>query len=421
MKIRIDPGPSSGCVRVPSSKSLGHRAAICAMLARGESVLTRLPDSQDMDATLDAAALWGAHVRRSGDTARIIGDLTGRTYRGETVFCRESGSTLRFLIPIFATRPGSAAFSGAGRLMDRPQDAYARLFARRGLPFAVEDGVLHISGPLQGGRYELDGSVSSQFISGLLFALPLLAEDSVLAVRPPFTSRSYAMLTCDMLARFGIRIRWIDENTCSIPGGQTYRPTDIVIDGDDSQAAFWAVLGAVNAPVGIDGLARDSRQGDRVFADILQACGASARWEEGILSFSAGALDSFCADLADCPDLGPILTVLALFCRGESHLCHAGRLRFKESDRIAAMESELRKLGADIFSGADDIYIRGGRPLVPTAVLHGHNDHRIVMALAIAATRARSPVIIDGAEAVRKSYPGFWEDLRRTGIRWEEV
>ena len=421
MDIRVYPGPSGGRILAPPSKSLGHRAALCAMLAEGESRLTRLPDSQDMEATLAAAALWGARVERRGDAARIQGDPTGGGYRGTPVFCRESGSTLRFLIPVFATRRGEACFTGSGRLMERPQEVYAELFRERGLPFALENGVLRLRGPLTPGTYGLDGGVSSQFVSGLLFALPLLAGDSVLEVRPPFTSRSYALLTTDMLVRFGVHVEWTKENVCRIPGGQRYRGCDYAVEGDDSQAAFFAVLGAVNRPVEIEGLARDSRQGDRVAADILRDCGAEVLGRDGAVSFAGGALHAQEIDRMDCPDLGPILTVLGLFCQGTTRIYHAGRLRYKESDRIAAMETELRKLGAQVASGEDEVFVTGGRPLVPAAPLEGHNDHRIVMALAVAATRAQAPVIIRGAEAVRKSYPGFWEDLARAGIHWEEV
>ena len=420
MTARIRPGRApAGTLAAPPSKSMAHRAVLCAALAGGESRLSGLAHSQDIDATLGAAAALGARVETGADWARITG--AGPLRAPDTpIDCNESGSTLRFLIPLAALGAQPVAFTGRGRLMQRPQGVYRDLFAAQGLRFEQRPDSLTVAGPLRPGSFELAGDVSSQFVSGLLFALPLLAGNSRLRLRPPVESRSYIELTRAAQRRFGVESRWLDEYTLAVPGGQAYRPQDMAIEGDWSQAAFPAVLGALAGDVAVTGLEPGGLQGDAAVADILRRCGGRVEAAPGGFRFVKSALHGVRIDLADCPDLGPILMVLGLFCEGETVIYNAGRLRLKESDRIAAMEQELRKVGGDIQSDGGTVTVRRSALHPPAAPFQGHNDHRVVMSLTVLAAAAGLPAEIDGAEAVAKSWPGFFAAVRQLGVEVEE-
>ena len=423
MRAILYPSEISGRVAAPPSKSMAHRALICAALAKGESRVLNLSASQDITATLAAMRLLGASAAdmdapecRRGAAAAYAHWSGERTVSGPgslilkgtgglpfapvsgPVDCCESGSTLRFLIPLFSLTGAPVRFTGRGRLMERPQGVYARMFAERGLGFAQDADGITVRGALSAGEYTLAGNISSQFISGLLFALPLLSGASVIRITPPFESRSYVDLTLRALADFGVRAAFTDENTIAVPGGQTYLPCAYTVEGDYSQAAFLAVLGAARGGVAVTGLREDSLQGDRAILDILARCGARIIRTDGAALFEKSALRGTEIDLADCPDLG--------------------RLRMKESDRIAAMEQELRKMGAELFSTQDTVTVRGGA-LHGADGLYGHNDHRVVMALAVAAYAAGVPAAIGGAEAVNKSWPDFFETVRALGGKVE--
>lgn len=416
MTVYIRPGPPpSGVLAAPPSKSMAHRAVLCAALADGESRLTGLAHSQDIDATLAAAAALGAQVEAGESWARIAGAAPLQA-PAAPVDCCESGSTLRFLIPLAALTGRPVAFTGRGRLMQRPQSIYQELFASQGLRFEQEGDTLTVAGPLRPGCFSLAGDVSSQFISGLLFALPLLDGDSRLCLKPPVESRSYIEMTRAAQSRFGVASAWLDEYTLAVPGGQAYRPRDMAIEGDWSQAAFPAALGALAGDVTVTGLEPGTLQGDAVILDILRRCGGRAEAVPGGVRFQKSALHGTKIDLADCPDLGPILMALGLLCEGETVITNAGRLRLKESDRIAAMEQELRKLGGRIESDGGTVTIRRSALHAPAGPLWGHNDHRVVMSLTVLAAAAGLPVQIDGAEAVAKSWPGFFAAVRQLGV-----
>lgn len=416
MTVYIRPGPPpSGVLAAPPSKSMAHRAVLCAALADGESRLTGLAHSQDIDATLAAAAALGAQVEAGEGWARIAGAAPLQA-PAAPVDCCESGSTLRFLIPLAALTGRPVAFTGRGRLMQRPQSVYQELFASQGLRFGQEGDTLTVAGPLRPGCFSLAGDVSSQFISGLLFALPLLDGDSRLCLKPPVESRSYIEMTRAAQSRFGVASAWLDEYTLAVPGGQAYRPRDMAIEGDWSQAAFPAALGALAGDVTVTGLEPGTLQGDAVILDILRRCGGRAEAVPGGVRFQKSALHGTKIDLADCPDLGPILMALGLLCEGETVIANAGRLRLKESDRIAAMEQELRKLGGQIESDGGTVTIRRSVLHAPAGPLWGHNDHRVVMSLTVLAAAAGLPVQIDGAEAVAKSWPGFFAAVRQLGV-----
>ncbi len=416
MTVYIRPGPPpSGVLAAPPSKSMAHRAVLCAALADGESRLTGLAHSQDIDATLAAAAALGAQVEAGESWARIAGAAPLQA-PAAPVDCCESGSTLRFLIPLAALTGRPVAFTGRGRLMQRPQSVYQELFASQGLRFGQEGDTLTVAGPLRPGCFSLAGDVSSQFISGLLFALPLLDGDSRLCLKPPVESRSYIEMTRAAQSRFGVASAWLDEYTLAVPGGQAYRPRDMAIEGDWSQAAFPAALGVLAGDVTVTGLEPGTLQGDAVILDILRRCGGRAEAVPGGVRFQKSALHGTKIDLADCPDLGPILMALGLLCEGETVITNAGRLRLKESDRIAAMEQELRKLGGRIESDGGTVTVRRSALHAPAGPLWGHNDHRVVMSLTVLAAAAGLPVQIDGAEAVAKSWPGFFAAVRQLGV-----
>ena len=359
-------------------------------------------------------------METSADDALVEGLGRFRPVTGP-VDCCESGSTLRFLIPLASLTGQAVTFVGRGRLMERPQSVYEQLYRERNLHFEQTPAGLTVAGTLPSGEYTVAGNVSSQFISGLLFALPLLAGDSVLHLLPPVESRSYIEMTRAAQAAFGVASRWLDDVTLAIPGGQHYRPGHYTVEGDYSQAAFLAVLGAVRGGVTIAGLAEKTLQGDAVILDILRRCGAKFARTEAGLTFEKAPLHGVDIDLADCPDLGPVLMVLGLLCEGKTVIRNAERLRIKESDRIAAMEAELRACGGVLASEGGTITIEGcaGTLHPPESPLHGHNDHRVVMSLTVLALAAGLPLSIDDAEAVQKSWPHFFDALRPLGVEVE--
>ena len=414
------PGRVGGIITAPPSKSMAHRAVLCAALAKGISHIGNLEFSKDISATLSAAGQLCARVQTGPDSAVVEG--LGRFLPiSAPVDCCESGSTLRFLIPIASLTGQAVTFVGRGRLMERPQSVYEGLYKEQSLRFEQSAEGLTVERRLKSGEYELAGNVSSQFISGLLFALPLLSGDSTLHLIPPVESRSYIEMTRAAQRRFGVESRWQDKNTLVIPGGQSYIPCDYTVEGDYSQAAFPAVLGAVQGGVTITGLAADTLQGDAAILDILRRCGAEFRTTEQGIVFEKAPLHGTDIDLADCPDLGPVLMVLGLLCEGTTTIRNAERLRIKESDRIAAMEAELRACGGLLESEGGTITIHGcaGRLHAPAAPLHGHNDHRVVMSLSVLALAAGITLSIDDAEAVQKSWPHFFEAIKPLGAEVE--
>ena len=413
MRVTIERSRVFGTLEAPPSKSMAHRLLICAGLAEGRGVIDRVDPSQDVLATARALEALGARVRLEEGRAVVDGCGGRLTAPDGPVDCGESGSTLRFFIPLLAGCGRPVRLLGHGRLMQRPQDVYARLFERQSLPFSQTQQELTLCGPLRPGEYRVEGGVSSQFISGLLLALPLLDGDSVLQVTPPFESQSYVALTLRAMADFGVLVRR-EGNIFFIPGNQRYRPRDGAVEGDASQAAFPAVLGAVKGGITVTGLREDSCQGDRVIFDILRRCGAGMTAVPGGWRFEKQPLRAVDIDLADCPDLGPILMVLGLFCEGETVIRNAGRLRVKESDRIAAMQQEVEKLGGRIEAEGGTVRVRGAS-LHGAPDLAGHNDHRVVMALTVAALAADVPVCIQEAEAVRKSWPDFFARMQQLG------
>ncbi len=321
--------------------------------------------------------------------------------------CGESGSTLRFLIPVALAVRGGGVFTGRGRLMERPLKPYFDLFDEKGISYRLQDGVLTVSGLLTPGEYRLPGDVSSQFFSGLLFALPLLNGPSVLIPTGPLEGEGYIQMTLQAMGRFGVEL----PVTLSLPpqyhpqGSQTYRAARAAVEGDWSQAGFWYAAGFLGSPVTAAGLDPYSLQGDRAVADHLLPLGGP------------GEVD---IDVSGCPDLAPPLAAMAALRAGETtRLVNAARLRLKESDRLASVSQTLNALGADVEAGPDCLTIRGREALSGGVTVDSFSDHRIAMMAAIAATRCEKPVTITGAECVAKSYPDFWEEYERLGGKLE--
>lgn len=426
MRAKIYPGIPRGEVKIPASKSMAHRAVICAALAAGQSTLSNLTLSNDIHATIAGMRQLGANENwLAADKLQLSGAGQLQADKPLTVDCGESGSTLRFFIPIFALCGERVRFICHGRLPQRPQTVYQEIFAAQNLHFAsFDDGKnagWEIAGSLRPGAYSLKGNVSSQFISGLLFALPLLPGNSTITIEPPFESRSYVELTLSMLQKFGISANWQDEYTLAIPGSQTYQPADVSIEGDFSQLAFFAVLGAINSEITLRGVDPNSAQGDRRIIEFIRHMGGHITQNMDGYIVAPGNLQAAALDLSDCPDLGPALSVLAARAKGTTRFYNAGRLRIKESDRIADVEAELARFGITTHSTADELFISGNPTanLIANELCAAHNDHRIVMALAVLATICSQPVLIEQAEAINKSYPRFFKDLQNLGIKVE--
>ncbi len=399
-------------ITIPASKSLSHRALICAGLADGRSVIRNLAENDDTRATVECLTKLGVKFTREDD-AVIVEGIGGRDdYQGDTVDCHESGSTLRFLIPIFANTGKMCRFTGRGRLMERPQTVYEKLYDT----FYLDENILHVQGVLKGGSYEIAGNISSQFITGLLFTLPMAENDSVIDIIPPFESASYVDLTMDILEIAGIEIERNDLQI-RIKGNQKYRPFEYRVTGDYSQAAFYATEALIgNREIAVHGLAHNSHQGDSIIIDYVKQFGGRAEKIEDGYVFSGGDLNSIEADLGNCPDLGPALFVLASQAKGITTFNNIARLRIKESDRVETMREELEKIGCEMSIHNNSMAVHGKTGIEKSVEFWGHNDHRVVMALSVLAAASEHPVIIDDAQAVGKSYPNFFEDLQKTGI-----
>lgn len=417
MKVKVYPSTVKGEIIIPPSKSMSHRAIICASLARGTSTITNVAYSDDIKITIEGMKQLGATITCFDNHVVIEGTQAFTNIQNQNVFCNESGSTLRFFIPIFSLCDTTIRFTGKNRLLKRPQKIYEDIFNSQHIPYVQNDEEIIIGGKLKSGDYVLDGDVSSQFISGLLFTLPLLEDDSTIHIKEPYESRSYVDLTLEMLERYGISAYYKDSNTLFIPGKQVYKACDYRIEADYSQLGFFAVLAAINNDLTCLDLNHESKQGDKQIISILKNAGCHIEAVEKGYFIKKSNLQPSRIDLQDCPDLGPILNVMAMYTNGETTIYNAQRLRYKESDRIAAMESELLKLGVHIKTSEDEIIINGNTSYDGDIEVCGHKDHRIVMSLSVAATMCHKPLIIEGAQAINKSYPTFFDDMKKIGCK----
>ena len=402
MKVRIEKGTARGTVSAPPSKSMAHRLLICAGLSDGECIVHGISDSEDMLATMDCLRTLGVQFEKEEDTVRVSGIDIRKAAALEKLNCRESGSTLRFFVPIALLTGKETVLAGSRRLMERPLSVYEELFSQRGITLQKTEREIRTRGSLRYGSFEMDGNVSSQFVTGLLLALPLLEGDSRIVLRPPVESRSYIDMTLSALRMFGVEAGWQEENVLYIKGNQRYHAEEVFVEGDYSNAAFFELLNLLGGQVKIENLREDSLQGDRVYEELLEA-----------LKRPDAELD-----LSDCPDLGPVLfAAAAAGCGGK--FTGTRRLKIKESNRGEAMAEELRTFGVTTEVLENEVIVGRQGLREPKEVLNGHNDHRIVMSEAVLLTQTGG--VIDGAEAVSKSFPDFFEKLASLGIEVERI
>lgn len=386
MDIKITPHALCGEMDIPPSKSYSHRGLIAAFLGGGRA--------EGVGENADTAA--------TRECLRAIKEK-------KPLFAHESGSTLRFMIPVALAINGEVEISGSERLMERPLDDYFNIFDEKGIEYCLKDCRLWAKGRLPGGVYKLRGDVSSQFITGLLFALPLIKEDSVIEITTRLESRAYVDMTIDVLEKFGIEIQR-EKSRYIIKGGQEYKPYTYNVEGDFSQAAFFLAMGDVEL-TGLDG---SSLQGDKEIVTVYKSMGMDIRCAQNGYKTNGKAVKNITVNVSQIPDCVPVLACVMAVTEGEGRITDAARLRIKESDRLSAISCELKNLGADVEEGSDYLIIHGKKRL-SGGICSSHNDHRIAMAIATISPYCDGEVIIKGAESVNKSMPDFWERFRRLG------
>lgn len=430
-KVRISPAQLQGTVHVPSSKSMGHREIICAGLANGSSVVDNISISKDIEATCRCLRAMGVTIeeipsRFEGRTAFKVTGTGALKATAEGADCGESGSTLRFFVPLGASLNAPFTFTGHGKLVSRPLQAYYDIFEEQGLQYETKAGQLPltVNGKLRPGNYQLPGDVSSQYVSGLLFALPLLNGDSVVEITSPLESAAYVDMTISCMAKYGVEI--INENSnyrrFLVKGNQSYQAMASDVEGDWSQIAFWTVGGSLGKTILSTGVSFKTLQGDKAVLEIMERMGADMELDAAAntVRVSRKITHETVIDASNCPDIIPVLTVLAAVSEGKTEVINAGRLRIKECDRLAAITTELNKCGARITELPEGLIIEG-RPegLEGGVEVDAWNDHRIAMSMAIAAQSCKEPLVLTGAASVAKSYPLFWEDYMSLGGKVE--
>lgn len=413
MKVICTPANVSGKIKAISSKSDAHRLLICGALADCATRVHCNVMSKDIAATVDCLKNMGAEISVDGD---IITVIPNKFNEKAELDCGESGSTLRFLLPVVSALGIDATITGHGRLPQRPLSPLKEEMERRGVVFHNGSKFpLHLTGKLRAGEYEILGNISSQFITGLLFALPLLNGDSKIRLIPPVESRSYLSITLTALRKFGIEITE-EKNLYIIKGNQKYiSPKEITVDGDWSNSSFFLCAGALDENgVTVEDLDINSPQGDKAILKILEDMGAEVQINGAEITVKKNKLNGIIVDAADIPDAVPIISVVAAMCEGETRIINAGRLRMKESDRIKAMIQMLTTVGGRAEETTDGMIIHGGADLKGGTV-EGCNDHRIVMSAAILSNFCNGAVEITDAQAVEKSYPHFFNDFNQVG------
>ncbi|GAB1475715.1 3-phosphoshikimate 1-carboxyvinyltransferase [Bacillota bacterium] len=432
-----------GLISLPPSKSLLHRAMICAALAGPDAYIENTrPQNDDVAATISCLKRMGLKFREDGSGIAIEEGIEAFFKSGSvnlqddsqtddpeevsSFHCGESGSTLRFIMPLILLSGRPAAISGEGRLMQRPLGEFIEALEKAGGRLSVENNRLKLQGPIRPGIYELAGNISSQFISGLLMALPLLDGDSEIHLTTELESKPYVDMTIAVMGHFGVKVEEMGGRGYRILGKQKYKPARYSVEGDFSAAAYFLVAGALGCDVKCAGLRADSLQGDKEIINFISRCGGNIIKGEGgtimaagpaspgpssaVSSASTTVLKGIVADISQCPDLAPPLAVLLSFCKGESRIAGAGRLRMKESDRLKSITEALKALGADITEGENFLAIKGVDEFNGGTV-DPHKDHRIAMAGALAAIKCRNPVRILDPGCVKKSYPDFFKDF----------
>ncbi len=396
MLVNIKPSECMGSIIAPPSKSMAHRLLICAGLSKGESIISNIAYSKDVLATIDCLKALGADITTKEDKVYVKGVTDIKA--SDILRCNECGSTLRFFIAICLLGKSEITLSGSNRLMERPLDIYEKMCKEQNLLFNKEEGnLLKVKGPLKSGTYNIDGSVSSQFISGLLFSMPLLDGDSRIVIEGHLESKPYINMTIKALKAFKVIAVWENDNTIFVKGNQSYKANDLSVEGDWSNAAFFLALGD---KVKVNGLDYNSLQGDKICEEYYK------KLSEGNVTL----------DISDCPDLGPVLFSYAGLHNGAT-FTGTNRLKIKESDRILSMKEELIKFGIDVIEGDNEVTITKTKLQKPKEILGSHNDHRITMALSTILVITGGS--IDGAECISKSMPDFFEKLKKLGANVE--
>ena len=418
--LKVFPSRLKGEVKIPTSKSMAHRAIICAALSDGLCIIENIDYSDDIIATIDAMNSLGATIVKYKHHIEVIGAFGNSKKAKETrvIDSNESGSTLRFLVPISLLFEGSSKFIGRGNLGKRPLTTYYNIFDNQGIEYSYEKDNLNlvINGKLQADTFEVEGNVSSQFITGLLFTLPLLKEDSKIVITTEMESKGYIDLTLRAMNDFGIEIINNDYKEFIIKGNQKYNARNYRVEGDYSQAAFFLCADGLGNDVLCKDLDLNSLQGDKEVIDILERMNVVFNANDtGVIGITKDKLVSTVIDGSQCPDIIPVLTAVAALSKGTTEIINAGRLRIKECDRLAAVTSELNKLGANIVEKEDGLIVTGVEKLQGGVEVWSHKDHRIAMTLAIASTRCEEPIVIKDYECIAKSYPHFFEDFKALG------
>ncbi len=400
MNVKFYSSSAAGTVEAPPSKSMAHRLLICACLAKGRSVIKNIAYSNDILATLDCLETLGARCERGDDYVVVDGIDVHSFIPSGVLRCRESGSTLRFMIPVALMCGERCEFNGTQYLMHRPQSVYEELFARQGIKFKRGNDYILAKGSLKPGNIKIAGNVSSQFVSGLLFTLPNLDSDSVLEIIPPVESRSYIDLTLKSLEEFGVKAEWTDENTLFVRGNQQFVPCIITVEGDYSNACAFDAFNTIGGRVNVTGLDENSLQGDRVYKEYFK-------------SLTDGKAE---LDISDCPDLGPVLFAVAASNHG-GVFTGTDRLRIKESNRISAMKTELEKVGAYVYEEDSRVTVISAPLSEPTCEIDSHNDHRIVMAMSLILSKTGG--VITNAQAINKSLPDYFDKLKTLAVKFD--
>lgn len=414
MNVTIKRAPLKGSIMIPPSKSLSHRAIIAASLAEGKNVISNVLFSKDIKATIDAMRACGATIEEYEDSLVIYGSNVKRVKN--VINANESGSTIRFMIPIALVANEPMEFRGENHLVKRPLDTFFEIFDNQGIKYERGEDYLPLKvySGLKSGVFKVRGDISSQFITGLLYALPLLDGDSKIEITTNLESKGYIDLTLDMLNKFGITIENKDYKEFIIKGNQKFTPYDYTIEGDFSQSAFFLVADCLGADIRLLAMNMDSHQGDKKILKDIEDFNAKILYENQELYAEPTILKGATIDFSQSPDLGPALTVLAALSQGTSEFINAGRLRIKECDRITCMREELEKMGAKIEEHEDGMTIYGVNSL-HGAVVDSHNDHRVAMSLAMASLKCDGEIKILNAGCVSKSYPNFFSVFEKLG------
>ena len=416
MDVRIKPGLLKGDLIVPPSKSLSHRAIIAAGLAKGKSIISNVLFSKDILATISAIEALGAKVEKLKDSLIVEG--SGKLKRiNDVIDSNESGSTVRFMIPIALTVDEPITFVGKNNLVNRPLDAFLNIFDEQNIKYEKGDNTylpLKVYNGIKPGIFKIKGDISSQFITGLLYALPLLDGDSKIIITSNLESKGYIDLTIDMLKNFKIEIINNDYKEFIIKGNQEYKPFNYQVEGDYSQSAFFLVADILGSDINLLAMNPNSHQGDMKIIDDIKAFGGNISFENNILKAYKTETFGTTIDFSQSPDLGPALAVLASISKGKTEFINAGRLRIKECDRISCVKNELEKLGAKIKEYPSSMEFEGINEF-NGGILDSHNDHRLRMSFAVLATIAKDDIIIKNAECVSKSFPNFFEVFESLG------